>query len=68
MFDGHFENVLINFLQAKPLVTKKNIVELVDPLLASDYDAEQMTRVVSVVSMCIHESSTERPKMSQVLF
>lgn len=48
------------------MVTKKSITELVDPLLADAYDAEQMSRVVSVVSMCINESSTERPKMSQV--
>lgn len=55
-------------LQARPLIMKKSFEELVDPLLAGVYDAEQMNRLVAVASMCINEFSTERPQMSQVVF
>lgn len=49
-------------------MSKKSFEELVDPLLAGVYDAEQLNRLVAVASMCINEFSTERPQMSQVLF
>ncbi|KAK1380168.1 receptor-like cytosolic serine/threonine-protein kinase RBK2 [Heracleum sosnowskyi] len=52
---------------ARPLIIKKSFEELVDPLLAGVYDAEQMNRMVAVAFMCINEFSTERPQMSQVI-
>jgi len=51
---------------AKPTLISKNYAELVDPSLGDAYDSEQMNQMVMVASICIHQSSTERPKMSQV--
>jgi len=52
---------------AKPMLISKNYAELVDPSLGDAYDSEQMNRMVMVASICIHQSSTERPQMSQVV-
>jgi hypothetical protein len=51
--------------QAKPLLTSNNIKELVDPVLGDAYDAEQMKLVILSASMCIDQSSIQRPHMSQ---
>ncbi|RHN72360.1 putative protein kinase RLK-Pelle-RLCK-VI family [Medicago truncatula] len=52
---------------AKPLLTSNNIKELVDPVLDDAYDAEQMKLVILAASMCIDQSSIQRPHMSQVV-
>ncbi|KAA8527517.1 hypothetical protein F0562_034768 [Nyssa sinensis] len=52
---------------AKPLLANNNIKDLVDPSLAGAYDSEQMNRMVSIASLCIHQSSIERPQMSKVV-
>ncbi|KAE8076903.1 hypothetical protein FH972_015524 [Carpinus fangiana] len=52
---------------AKPLLSKNSIKELVDPCLANAYDSEQMNRLALTASLCIHQSSVHRPKMSQVV-
>lgn len=52
---------------AKPLLTKSSFKELVDPCLGDAYDVEQMSRIVLTASMCIHQSSVNRPQMSQVV-
>lgn len=52
---------------AKPLLISKSIEELADPALGGIYDADQMNRLVMVASLCIQQSSTDRPPMSQVL-
>ncbi|XP_028781646.1 receptor-like cytosolic serine/threonine-protein kinase RBK2, partial [Neltuma alba] len=52
---------------AKPLLSSNNIKELVDPYLNGAYDEEQMKLVVLVASLCVDQSSAERPNMSQVL-
>lgn len=57
--------VLNIMMQAKPLLSKNNIKDLVDPCLADSYDSEQMSRMILTASLCIHHSSTHRPKMSQ---
>ncbi|XP_022854468.1 receptor-like cytosolic serine/threonine-protein kinase RBK2 [Olea europaea var. sylvestris] len=46
---------------AKPMLIGKNYAELVDPSLGEAYQK------VKPASICIHQSSTERPKMSQVV-
>lgn len=51
---------------AKPLLSTNNIEELVDPHLGNAYDLEQLNRMVSIASQCIDQSSSGRPKMSQV--
>ncbi|WOG83352.1 hypothetical protein DCAR_0102527 [Daucus carota subsp. sativus] len=52
---------------AKPFITNESVEDLVDPLLGSVYDKEQLSSLISVISMCIEESPTERPRMSQVV-
>uniref|UniRef100_K7MAM7 Protein kinase domain-containing protein n=1 Tax=Glycine max TaxID=3847 RepID=K7MAM7_SOYBN len=52
---------------AKPLLTANNIKELVDPVLADAYDEEQMKLVTLTASLCVDQSSIQRPVMSQVL-
>ncbi|CAL5183821.1 unnamed protein product [Lathyrus oleraceus] len=52
---------------AKPLLSSNNIKELVDPILGDTYDEEQMKLVVLNASMCIDQSSIQRPQMSEVL-
>ncbi|KAG4960204.1 hypothetical protein JHK82_036889 [Glycine max] len=51
---------------AKPLLTANNIKELVDPVLADAYDEEQMKLVTLTASLCVDQSSIQRPDMSQV--
>ncbi|XP_057485748.1 receptor-like cytosolic serine/threonine-protein kinase RBK2 isoform X1 [Actinidia eriantha] len=52
---------------AKPLLAKNNASELVDPSLADTYHSEQLNRMVLTSSLCLHESSSERPQMSKVV-
>ena len=52
-------------LQAKPFLISKNVEGLLDPSLGGVHDAEQLNRIVMVASLCIQQSSTERPQMSQ---
>ncbi|KAL8515463.1 hypothetical protein ACS0TY_014234 [Phlomoides rotata] len=52
---------------AKPLLLSKSIGELVDPALGGDYDWDELSRMVMVSSLCIHQNSTDRPQMSQVV-
>lgn len=47
------------------MLISKNYAGLVDPSLGEAYDSGQMNQMVMVASICIHQSSTERPKMSQ---
>lgn len=52
--------------QAKPLLEKKAIRELVDPSLKDEYNREELIRLTSTASLCIEQSSLLRPRMSQV--
>ncbi|KAL7112811.1 hypothetical protein ACP275_04G024200 [Erythranthe tilingii] len=53
---------------AKPLLKKNKIRELIDPSLAEDdYNPMQTNLVILAASLCVQQSSTKRPRMSQVL-
>ncbi|ESW19829.1 hypothetical protein PHAVU_006G159100 [Phaseolus vulgaris] len=52
---------------AKPLLSANNIKALVDPVLVDAYDEEQMKLVTLTASLCVDQSSIQRPDMSQVL-
>ncbi|KAI3472686.1 hypothetical protein Pfo_030835 [Paulownia fortunei] len=52
---------------AKPMLKKNKIRDLVDPLLAEDYNPIQMNLLILVASLCVQQSSVKRPRMSQVL-
>lgn len=51
--------------QAKPLLKKNRIRELIDPSLGDAFDTRQMNLVLLVASLCIHQSSIRRPSMRQ---
>ncbi|XP_022138335.1 receptor-like cytosolic serine/threonine-protein kinase RBK2 isoform X2 [Momordica charantia] len=52
---------------AKPLLSKHDLKELVDSSLCDAHDTEQMKRMISIASMCIHQYSIQRPEMSEVV-
>ncbi|CAH9129859.1 unnamed protein product [Cuscuta epithymum] len=51
---------------AKPLLLKKSFGELADPALEGSYDLEQMKDMAMVASLCLQQSSADRPPMSKV--
>lgn len=51
--------------QAKPLLEKNDIKELVDPFLNDAYDLKQVRCVAQTAYMCIQHSSVLRPRMTQ---
>ena len=56
--------------QARPLLTRGladgNYEELVDRFLESNYDSQEMARMVACAAASIRHSAKRRPKMSQV--
>uniref|UniRef100_A0A0R0HNB5 Protein kinase domain-containing protein n=1 Tax=Glycine max TaxID=3847 RepID=A0A0R0HNB5_SOYBN len=52
---------------AKPLLKKNDIMELVDPSLAGDFDSRQMNLMLLAASLCIQQSSIRRPSIRQVV-
>ncbi|KAH1261555.1 Receptor-like cytosolic serine/threonine-protein kinase RBK2 [Glycine max] len=52
-------------LWAKPLLKKNDIMELVDPSLAGDFDSRQMNLMLLAASLCIQQSSIRRPSTRQ---
>ncbi|CAH9129860.1 unnamed protein product [Cuscuta epithymum] len=53
---------------AKPLLLKKSFGELADPALEGSYDLEQMKDMAMVASLCLQQSSADRPPMSKACF
>ncbi|TYJ14414.1 hypothetical protein E1A91_A10G117100v1 [Gossypium mustelinum] len=52
---------------AKPLIAENKINELVDPALGNNYDLDQLKCAIATASICINQSSIDRPQMSQVV-
>ncbi|KAJ4908173.1 Protein kinase superfamily protein [Raphanus sativus] len=52
---------------AKPLIKENKIKQLVDPVLGDDYDLEELERLVFIASLCIHQTSMNRPHMNQIV-
>ncbi|CAH9061878.1 unnamed protein product [Cuscuta epithymum] len=52
---------------AKPHLLKRNIAELADPAFGGVYNMEEMSRMAMAASLCIQQSSADRPPMSKVL-
>lgn len=67
LFSGRMggENFHVFFLQAKPLLKKNNIRELVDPSLGDNYNSLQMKLMVLTAFLCTQQSSIQRPQMRQ---
>ncbi|XP_060198316.1 protein kinase STUNTED-like [Lycium barbarum] len=51
---------------AKPIVTCGKYAQLLDPQLSSDYDREQVERMVLAAALCIRRAPRARPQMSIV--
>lgn len=54
--------------QAKPLLRKNNVRELIDPAIADKCDTRQLHLTVLAASLCIQRSSIRRPDMNQACF
>lgn len=54
--------------QAKPLLRKNLVRELVDPAIAENCDKRQLHLTVLAASLCIQQSSIRRPDMNQVCY
>ncbi|KAL1533574.1 protein kinase STUNTED-like [Salvia divinorum] len=52
---------------AKPILTSGKFTTLLDPNLGSNYDHDQVERMILVASLCIRRAPRARPQMSQVL-
>ncbi|XP_027365117.1 receptor-like cytosolic serine/threonine-protein kinase RBK2 isoform X2 [Abrus precatorius] len=52
---------------AKPLLKKNDIMELIDPSLAGEFEPRQVNLMLLAASLCIQQSSIRRPSIKQVL-
>ncbi|XP_075510994.1 protein kinase STUNTED-like [Primulina tabacum] len=52
---------------ARHILKKGDISELRDPDLASDYDNDQVEKIVSAATLCIRDSPQSRPEISFIL-
>ncbi|KAH6832143.1 kinase with adenine nucleotide alpha hydrolases-like domain-containing protein [Perilla frutescens var. hirtella] len=52
---------------AKPILTSEKFISLLDPNLGSNYDHDQVERMVLAASLCIRRAPRARPQMSHVL-
>jgi hypothetical protein len=55
-----------NLEQARPLLEKQAIQQLVDPCLRSRYLEHEVYRMLHCASLCIRRDPHSRPRMSQV--
>ncbi|MBA0871016.1 hypothetical protein Goshw_020115 [Gossypium schwendimanii] len=53
-------------IMAKPLIAENKINELVDPALGNNYDLDQLKCAIATASICINQSSMDRPQMSML--
>ncbi|KAE9619410.1 putative protein kinase RLK-Pelle-Extensin family [Lupinus albus] len=53
---------------ARPLLTtREGLEQLVDPSLAGTYEFDEMAKLASIASMCVHQEVTQRPFMGEVV-
>ncbi|KAG6388640.1 hypothetical protein SASPL_150072 [Salvia splendens] len=52
---------------AKPILTSGKFTTLLDPNLGSNYDDDQVERMILAASLCIRRAPRARPQMGQVL-
>jgi len=58
--------VLLEMLQAKPLLREKNYPELIEHSLTDSYDVNQLTWVIRVAVKCLKKDPNRRISMDQV--
>lgn len=49
------------------LLSRENIVEILDPSLCGDYDQNSAFKTVEIAVACVCRNASERPGMSQVV-
>ncbi|CAN8288260.1 unnamed protein product [Cochlearia groenlandica] len=49
------------------LLSRENIVEILDPSLCGDYDPNSAFKTVEIAVACVCRNSSDRPRMSQVV-
>ncbi|GLJ26026.1 hypothetical protein SUGI_0499170, partial [Cryptomeria japonica] len=49
------------------LYESEQILEMVDPKLKGEYPQEQMVRVIRIALLCVKESPSQRPSMTQIV-
>ncbi|XP_057758881.1 receptor-like cytosolic serine/threonine-protein kinase RBK1 [Arachis stenosperma] len=52
---------------AKPLLDTMNVTEIADPRLEGEYDPIEMKHAMVTASLCVHQISSKRPFMNQVV-
>ncbi|KAJ6923254.1 hypothetical protein NC652_016791 [Populus alba x Populus x berolinensis] len=57
----------LNLEQARPLLEKHAIHELVDPRLSNCYSEPEVHNMLQCASSCLQRDPHSRPRMSQVL-
>ncbi|XP_047315199.1 receptor-like serine/threonine-protein kinase ALE2 isoform X5 [Impatiens glandulifera] len=66
MFQPPGEENLVTW--ARPLLgSREGLEKLVDPSLAGSYDFDDMAKVASIASMCVHTEVSHRPFMGEVV-
>lgn len=55
-----------NVLQAKPILTEGKVSQLLDPSLGSDYNHDQIGRMILAATLCIRRAPRLRPQISLV--
>lgn len=54
------------WIQAKPILTEGKVSQLLDPSLGSDYNHEQIGRMILAATLCIRREPRLRPQISLV--
>lgn len=52
--------------QAKPILKGGEVAQLLDPSMGSDYDHDQIERMVVAANLCIRHAPGLRPEISTV--
>lgn len=54
------------YIQAKPILNGGKVFQLLDPSLGSNYDDDQIERMVLAATLCIRREPRLRPQISLV--
>lgn len=58
---------LTNFLQARSLIRKGDVISIMDPSLVSHVKTESIWRVAEIAMQCVEQHGASRPRMQEVI-
>eukprot|EP00850_Spirogloea_muscicola_P007120 SM000035S13100 [mRNA] locus=s35:448882:452671:+ [translate_table: standard] len=58
--------VMGTFGSARPMLVSERFEELVDPLLAGDYDSAELNTIAAAAALCVQDDSQLRPPMGKI--